>query len=514
MVAALNTARLGSGGISIPVVADLDSLRANIANAKQIVAEASKTMKVKVNYDADETAILRGVKSQIKKLEAQINKEQINVRLQQFGILPAPSATPGRPTIANWQPPDSYRTIALAHEEYKKRQNLEAKFSKQLEDEATGGGGGGGAGRVGNLRSLLRGGIYGYAASRIAEGVSGLSHATQGFGVAGSSDPYLRNQGLASGIQGLGSIPVIGNVVKAFDDLLGVTKSLNSQMQTRLDVEHQAVARAQLGGDAFSSAASESAEEQRALQRERESTSRSGKVRSILAGQLFPGLNVFSDMMTKDDLAAQDERQKEIAATAKLRLAYLRVDSNTRIGLNELRVRNRGLHLEDEDALGAIRGVDANITRATTPEGKHRAALEGISSLRALKASYTVRGGGMAASANLRTDLIGDPYNLHPETQARIRAENMTDQALGKLGALGAPQFGGLIPGFGGAIGGQINESLRAMGSARARNLGLDFSSTSNPNGVNNNDSDLAAEGVNTLGQILDIMRGLKLDMN
>jgi hypothetical protein len=106
-------------------------------------------------------------------------------------------------------------------------------------------------------------------------------------------------------------------------------------------------------------------------------------------------------------------------------------------------VRNRGQVFADETTLTSLRGIQANIDRATEEGGfKQHARVEGLAEARAIRAGLNVRGGGVVGATNLATDLVGDPLNLVPELRARGRAQRLADSFINHLGGAGAGNLG------------------------------------------------------------------------
>jgi hypothetical protein len=565
MVAPLSSARIGGSGIVLGVGVDVETLRAAIPTLNARIKQISEGLKLKPEIDFEQTAVKRALGKLRSQLTNEIVKVQVQAEAGNLGLAQRPvyqeppnfdqgfgsygpsvrgrfgtrdaqfrgaqaailrgvrndtararadetmkaarEAIFGKPYEYIEEPEDvgihgpavrgrfSQRESAIragAADEIRRmrRETLKAQVRERLfgpeEDEDKPGSG------LGSLRGLLRGGAFGYAAHFTGQLANAALDTGRGVGLSMSSDPVLSAQGKLGTLQGLASIPVIGSLFSAFDKLTGASEALNEKIKTRLALEGFGVASAQVGGDQFSIARAETVKAHIDLVREREkieiegdqSLERAQKVDAFFNGKGI-GAAAAVRARTAGLLAGKDLEISNLAKLGGTRMQLLRFDSDTRIGLSEMRVQNRGLHLDDEDALGNIRGVESSIRRATSREGKNRAMLEGVASLRAFRAGLEVRGGGMAAVTNIATDLFGDPYNLNPETQARLRAAGMTDSALGKIGAL-------------------TMRSDPALGSARARDLGLHMGN--GVDGINENQTDAGSQSEITLARILDIL--------
>ncbi len=112
-------------------------------------------------------------------------------------------------------------------------------------------------------------------------------------------------------------------------------------------------------------------------------------------------------------------------------------NSQINIAANEMRVKNKGLNLENEQALRLIGGLQNAIDIAPEEGGfRRRAQLTALSSARAFKASLMVRGGGVVGQSNLFTQATqnADPFNIEPQSKARLEAMGEINQYIRSMG--------------------------------------------------------------------------------
>jgi hypothetical protein len=616
MVANLQAARVGSGGVSIPVILQDPDTRQAFAKLRADVAQASKDLKVKPQIDYEETQFVRSLQTSLRKIERENAKIRVAVELDEKGLATAAvragaitqqqlsAARAGQPAaplragfsgveaeirgvmaseirsmrnaaraetvraeanrrlygepveverfrsydgagqlmsaragsgsegiaarIANAggvpgvadTPAGARASLAAANRLYQERMDLEKKFLDQMKAEE---GGEDGDGEAKRLRKVWR---AGRAPSRAADygGIFGALKAVGIFDgamrIAGTS-AYDANQRFTIGAAGANSqagmqasvnlaeswksTPVIGSIVKLFDEASGFTRALKVRMEANLDIRSAAVDAARLTRSRTLGAEAEGKEELQGMvdkygqngividdAGERVSAQGFGSAtnqatRSALSAYVAKKVNVAARVararaelnaeqdvmrariaatgldtardpreaarvaMRAENKAAADlaepelqeltqrlgdARYKKMVADQNRSLWADTFGSQTRIAASQMRVNNHGLSLDDENAFTTLRGYDAAITAAPEAGGyKARARMDALAGARALQASLVVRGGGNADIVDLAThSAASDPFNIRPETMARVRAQRMTSAYVKKMG--------------------------------------------------------------------------------
>lgn len=342
------------------------------------------------------------------------------------------------------------------------------------------------------LRGAVRLGGYAYAARLGLESVSALAQYGTASDAAHSSSSAASLQGQLAQFQSAENIPGLGRIVKAFDDITRTSLKLQSTMKGEEGLREHAVAMAGLSrspiGDlkakgerrifdtiAEYEASGVSTPASRAhiagvVQEEKAKLDRStfelanqiggldfqvGNIRQASARQPRSAMRAaLVDAGQREwRLNANPDIRQELSNVAAAKLAAFDVDTKrqrdladyntaTGIGAAQIRINNKGVAMEDENAFLAVRRVLSTIDQANLEGGdKRRAKFAGLAELRGLKSGLSVRGGGITGATNLATDLVGDPFNLMPETQARLRAGSAYDAGLKRIGEAGAAQI-------------------------------------------------------------------------
>ncbi len=383
--------------------------------------------------------------------------------------------------------------------------------------------------------------IYGVAAAatsvvRTAAGIGAISRGTT---LGNSSDPMMRLRGRAMEISGAESLPIIGHLIAAFNDLEGTSRNLNARLQARVSFEDRVIEKAMVSGDplevAKQQAIASNREKKRAvdtmmadknhegldevaqdwwetIQLNKEKVFWAGKQRNsylqatrgsgtieLLRSQLQPMTADIEKLGLERDVAlanakpfekdAINERFNSLTKAQQNNMgravSVARYNMQTSIGASQYRVNNFGMSLEDEAAFNLTRKVRQNIILAPKEKIKDEngkpidmdelARIQGLGELRAFKASLMVRGGGIVGQTNMATDLVGDPFGIMPQTLARERAMGIVNKEMGQIGGEGR---GGNLT-FNGLVGKAMSF---AMGGERAKNLDAGYL------GANSND--------------------------
>jgi len=156
-------------------------------------------------------------------------------------------------------------------------------LSKAMTANAESGGASGVAGRMGAMLMMAN------VASRFAgAAMTSAGGVGRNIGLASSSDPMLSRQGTMGILKGAEDIPILGHVVKGFNDMTGITASLETQIRAIQNIEARQVSIARLTRDPTVATGAEIAAERRAMARELE-TAKSNRTANTVVGSLFGG---------------------------------------------------------------------------------------------------------------------------------------------------------------------------------------------------------------------------------
>lgn len=288
MVSPNPSMRVGSGGITYDITGNASQLKQTLADA----AKWAKDQKIQPQIDFEQTTVVRGVEKIRRAIQREVFKAQIAVELDRLGLAEVAKqigALKGSAAIAI---EGTYGDTGTVHgpgvrsrfsrfeadvrseqagllrgiRRDTRRADVEraARFGvfgdedageSSLDQLAAAGAGRRGrapsrAGRTGFLADVNGGfNIVSQVVQALGQGALAGAQFRTATGIAGSSDRIAGLHGQLGQMDALGSVPVLGTVVRVMDEISGMSRSLKAQIQGEEGMRAHAVNMASIMGN-------------------------------------------------------------------------------------------------------------------------------------------------------------------------------------------------------------------------------------------------------------------------